>query len=183
MSSDDNVIAVRYARALFELASENKQHDSIKKDMVTLQSVLTESIELQKLLVSPVITREQAEKTMAAILTAIKAGDLTKKFFALLARERRLGLTSIMIQKYLTMLAESVGEITVEVTSATKLDIAELELMKKTLSKTTGKKVELQTKENPALIGGVQIRIGSQMLDNSIAGKLSRLRQALQKAA
>jgi len=183
MSSDENVIAVRYVRALFELSAEQNKHDSIKADMLALKSVLAESVLLQKLLVNPVITREQSEKIMEAVLAAVKAGDLTKKFFTVLARQRRLALTRIIADKYLAVLAESRGEVTAEVTSAVTLGAAQVQILSEALAKATGKKVNIHTHENPALIGGVQLRIGSQMLDNSIATKLTRLRQSLTKAA
>jgi F-type H+-transporting ATPase subunit delta len=183
MSSSVNLIATRYVRALFELAQDNKQHDSVKADMLMLKGVLSASADLRKLLSSPVVTRADAEKAIVAVLQAIKASELTKKFFTLLAHQRRLAITSIAIEKYLAMLAESRGELDVQVTSAEALDASQIKALTEALSRSTGKKVEIATRENPALIGGVQVRIGSRMLDNSIAGKLSRLRQALTKAA
>ena len=183
MSFNSNLIAVRYVSALFDLAEENKQHDNIKKDCLVIKEIVSKSAELQKFLVNPVITRMQAEKAIGALLDAIKASPLTRQFFSLLAKQRRLALTAVIIDKYLARLAESRNELPVQVISATTLDKKQIELLSSVLSKATGKKIELQLSENAELIGGLQIRIGSKMLDSSVSGKLARLRQSLKKAA
>lgn len=183
MSSDTNLIAERYVTAFFDLATDQRQHDNVKKDLLMLKEVLAKSAELQKLLVNPVITRKQSAEAIRAVLSAVGACDLTKKFFTLLANQRRLAATSVMIEKYLDMLAKSRGELVVQVTSASNLSKEQLATLSSALTKATKKKIELKLTQNPELIGGVQVRIGSQMLDNSISGKLSRLRIALAKAA
>lgn len=183
MSSDANLIAVRYVRALFDMATENKQHDNLKKDLTALKAVLAKSEELQKFLVSPIVSRAEAEKAINAVLASIKACDLTKMFFSLLARRRRLELTSIVIEKYLARLAEMRNELVVHVVSATSLGKKQVEFLSDVLAGVTKKKVEMKLAENSELIGGVQIRIGSKMIDNSVSTKLSRLRLAFTKAA
>ena len=183
MPSEMNLIATRYVRALFDLASEGKQHDNIKKDMLMLRALLVESAELRKFLVNPLVTRTNAEKMITALLAAAKASELTRKFFVTLARQRRLALVPVAIEKYLTQLAESRGELTVQVTSAKTLAEPQLQVLTSALSKSTGKKVTIDAKQDSSLIGGVMVRIGSKMFDNSIAGKFARLRIALSKAA
>lgn len=183
MSSQNRLIAARYVRALFELATEGKQHDNVKADMLMLKSIVEGSSEFQKLLTSPVISRKNAEKAVAKVLEATKTCELTRKFFSLLARNRRLSLTSFAIEEYLKLLAESRGELTVHVTSAQPLSADEMKTLSQSVAKSTGKKVEVKAQENPALLGGIQVRIGSKMLDNSVSGKLARLRQKLTEAA
>ena len=183
MSSDDRLIAARYVQALFDLAAESNQHDTVKKDMEMLKSVLTGSDEFQKLLSNPVMTREDSESAVSKVLDAIKASDLTRKFFALLARNRRLSISALAIDKYLEMLAESRGELAVQITTAQPLSAAELKTLTDSIAKSTGKKVNAQVRENPAILGGLQVRVGSKMLDNSVAGKLDRLKQKLESAA
>jgi F-type H+-transporting ATPase subunit delta len=183
MPSDDRLIAARYVKALFDLASEGNQHDAVKADMLMLKSIVEASSEFQKLLNNPVISRKNAEKAVAKVLEVTKTCELTRKFFALLARNRRLSLTPFAITEYLDRLAESRGELTVHVTSAQPLGKEEIGTITQSIAKSTGKKVDVKTKENPALLGGVQVRIGSKMLDNSVAGKLGRLKQLLTSAA
>jgi len=182
-SSDDTLIATRYARALFELAGEGKLHDSVKSDLQMLAKILRESDMMKSFITNPIVTRAQAAQGVEAVLAAAGACELTRKFFALLARERRLAATTSIIEKYLDLLAESRGEMTVQVTSAAPLAKAQIDAIRSALAHASGKKVEVHAGENPALIGGVQVKIGSRMLDNTIAGKLARLRMALTKAA
>ncbi len=177
------MIAARYVRALFDLATESKQHDAVKADMLVLKSILEISSEFQKLLTSPVISRKNAEMAVSKVLEAAKTSELTRKFFTLLARNRRLSLTPFAIDEYLMRLAESRGELTVQVTSAQALSEEEMQTLSQSVAKSTGKKVQVKTQQNPALLGGLQVRIGSKMLDNSIAGKLARLKQKLTEAA
>lgn len=181
--SDLNVIAARYVNALFSLSGEQKQHDAVKKDMLALQAAFVESEPLRKFLVNPVLDRKQSASAIVAVLDAMKASDLTKKFFALLAHERRLAIAPVAAQKFLEMLAESRNELSVELTSAKALDKAQVTAIADSLSKSTGKKVTVNTSENASLIGGLQVRVGSKLLDHSIAGKLARMRLALTKAA
>src|SRR5262249_39795055 len=147
-------IATRYVEALFQLSSEAKQHDAVKADMLMLKSIVGGSDEFQKLLMNPVIGRAQSEQAVAKVLTAINACDLTKKFFALLARNRRLRLTSIAIDKYLERLAIARGELTVQVTTAQPMSAEEMTTLTGAIAKSTGKKVTVKAQENPALIGG-----------------------------
>jgi F-type H+-transporting ATPase subunit delta len=183
MPSDANVIAERYVRAFFDLASEAKTHDAVKRDLLTIQTMIGESGELRSFLINPLITRKQAGQTINELLVRIKASDLTRKFFATLAAQRRLALTDSVIEKYLGLLATAKGELAVQVISAASLSKEQLRTLSEVLTKATGKKIELKTSENPALIGGVQVQIGSTLFDNSIAGKLARLTSALTKAA
>lgn len=183
MSSDDRLIATRYVEALFELASESGQHDAVKADMLVVKSILQASVELQKFLVSPIVSREESAAAMAKLLAAAHASELTRQFFALLARNRRLSLTPLAIDKYLERLAESRDELTVDVTTAQALSEEEMQVLTNAISASTRKKVSLRARENAALLGGLQVRIGSTMLDNSVAGKLARLKQSLTQAA
>ncbi len=183
MIFNSSVIARRYVSAFFALAEEQKKHENVKKDLLALQEVIAKSPELQKFLVNPVITRKQAKSAMSAVLDALKASDLTQQFFARVAGNRRLALTPLLIENYLEKLAASKGELTVQVISAAALEKGQADVLAKALAKATGKKIGMKLSENPELIGGIQVRIGSTMLDDSVSGKLVRLRQALTKAA
>lgn len=183
MSAETGLIAARYASALFELATEQKQQDQVKADLTQFRAVLAEGDRLTRLLTNPLMTRAEAEKAIAIVMEAMKAGELTRKFFVLLARERRLAVAPQAAEKFLALLAESRGELDVKVTSAEKLSGAQVKELEGSLSASTGKKVSVQASENPALLGGLQIRIGSKMLDHSVAGKLARMRLALTRAA
>ena len=183
MSSDIHLIAHRYVDALFDLAKSGKQLDKVKSDFITLEWVVTENHDFQKFLVSPIATVQQTEQVITKLLDAIKACELTRKFFNLLVHQRRLGATKVIIESYLQKLALSRGELTVHVTSATPLSETQSTEISDIIAKSTGKKVELRHSENKSLIGGIQVKVGTKIFDNSIAGKLARLKLALTKAA
>lgn len=183
MSSQLAPVANRYVDALFSLAGEQNQHDTVQKDMLILREVFAQSEMLQRFIVNPLIDRAQAEQAILALMDAVKAGELTRKFFVLLAHERRLEIAPLAIRKYLELLAESRNELGVAVTSAKALTPSQVAALTASLSQATGKKVTLNTQEDPALIGGVHIRVGSKLLDHSVAGRLQRMRVALTQAA
>lgn len=183
MASESNLIAVRYVRALFDLVQDEKQHDLIKADMLALKGAIENNSELKKFLHNPIVTRAESANVIAAVLTTLKANDLTKKFFALLASQRRLGVTLAIIDKYIAKLAEHRGELKVEIIYAGKLDNSQEKTISDAVAKATSKKVTTHLQEDSSLIGGLQIKIGDKILDSSIKGKLSRLRSSLAKTA
>ena len=183
MASESNLIAVRYVRALFDLVKDDKQHDLIKQDMLTLKLAIESSFALQKFLHNPIVTREESAKAIAEVLNSFKANDLTQKFFSLLAHQRRLAITLTIIEKYIALLAESRGELSVDIIYAGKLDDKQVKVISDAIANATSKKVTANLHQDASLIGGVQIKIGDKLLDNSVKGKLSRLRSALAKTA
>lgn len=183
MSSDDRLIATRYARALFDLAQEQNKQDEAKEDLLTIKSVLAESLVLGKFLENPVVTRVQAQQGIEAVLTALKTRPLVRRFFFLLARERRLSLAKVIIDAYLAFLAESRGELSVRVTSAQNLSESQLGHLIEALVKATGRKIDVHVNQDDALLGGLRVQIGSRMLDTSLASKLEQLKRTMAEAA
>lgn len=183
MSSDDRLIATRYVEALFAYAADHNEHDAVKADMKVLKSMLAGSAEFRRFLTNPIIGREDSAKAMAKVLDALKACDVTRRFFTILSNNRRLDIAPLAIDGYLERLAASRGELTVQVTSAEALSEDALKVITDAIAKATGKKVEAETREDPSLIGGLKVRVGSSLLDTSISGKLARLKQNLSKAA
>lgn len=183
MASDINLIAHRYVTALFDLAKSARQLDKVKSDFITLEWVLTENRALQKFLINPVISDKQTALVVNRILETIKCCELTHKFLALLVHHKRLSIIRPVIDQYLQKLSESRNELKVQVVSAVTLSSEQTSAMSEVLAKATGKKIELRLLEDKSLIGGLQVKIGSKIFDNSISGKLSRLRIALAKAA
>jgi len=179
MSKGANLVAMRYVDALFELAEQGNLHDKVKADLLNFAASVKENTGLDKILHNPLISRGDSEKIIGDVLAKIKVCDLTTKFFALLARQRRLDISLVIVEKYLEKLAKRNGELTARVTSASALNKQQIEEISKTLSDSTGKKVALELSEDAALIGGLKIQIGSKVLDNSIASKLARMKDSL----
>ncbi len=185
MATEDSVVtglSGRYARALYELADESKQLDTVADDLRSLSAALAESEELRRLVKSPILSRDEQGKAMAAIMEAMKAGDLTRRTVALLAQQRRLFGLEDIISDYLRLLAAHRGETTAEVTSARALTDDELSRLQATLKEIVGRDVAVETRVDPGLLGGLVVRIGSRMLDSSIRTKLQRLELAMKGA-
>lgn len=182
-STESRVIAKRYVRALFDLASEQNALPAVEKDFLQFQNLLGVSSELNKFLRNPVISRDKSAQAMETLLKQFKASDITRRFFALLAANRRLPVIGDVIELFMQELAASRDELLAEVTSARALSKTELSALEGSLKKSTGKVVRLRTRERPEILGGLQLRIGGRMIDQSVHGQLERLRGMLKTRA
>ncbi|WP_029011040.1 F0F1 ATP synthase subunit delta [Azospirillum halopraeferens] len=172
-------LATRYSTALFELADESKALDQVASDLTNLKQILAESADLRRLVQSPVISRADQGRAMAAVLDRAGVSDLTKRFVGLVAKSRRLFALSGMIDGYLAELARRRGETTAQVTSARPLSDAQVQAVTDALRKTAGAKVAVNVTVDPALIGGMIVRFGSRMVDTSVRTKLDKLQLAM----
>ena len=182
MSSDvigASGLAGRYATALFELAEVDKQLDQVAEDLATLQAMLEGSDDLTRLIRSPVISRDDQSKGMAAVLESAEASGLTKNFVGLVASNRRLFALPGMIKAFQALLADRRGETTAEVVSAKELSDKQLEALAESLKKATGSNVSIDAKVDEGVLGGLIVKVGSLMVDSSLRTKLTQLRFAM----
>ena len=135
--------------------------------------------DLQRLIGSPVFSREQQSKAMATILDRAEVGDLTRRFVLVVADNRRLFALPQMIEAYLAELARRRGEITAQVTAARALSDEQQRSLTDALRKSVGGKVQIDVEVDPALIGGLVVKIGSRMVDSSLRTKLQKLQLAM----
>lgn len=175
-------IAERYVKALYDIASEANARDAVEKDLGVIATLITESDEFAAILVNPLLSRDQQARALEPLLAAIKAHDITRRFMAVLAAQKRLPILADVAKLYVECVSAARGEIKAEAISAHALSLKDVAIITERLSKAYGKKVTLETSENPELLGGVVIRIGSQQLDASFAGKLNRLKNKLKAA-
>jgi F-type H+-transporting ATPase subunit delta len=176
-------LAGRYATALFELARERDVLDATASDLGSLKAMLDESDALRRLVLSPVVAREDQGRAMAALVERAGLGELTGNFVGLLAGNRRLfGLTD-MIAAYETLLAAHRGEVTAEVISARPLSEAQAAAVAAALKSVVGSDVRLTASVDESLLGGLVVKLGSQMVDASLKAKLQSLELAMKGAA
>lgn len=178
-SKDAGGVAGRYASALYELADSAKVLDVVADDLRSLRSMLDESDDLACLVVSQVLTRDAQVAAVTALAEKAGFNALTVKFVGLLARNRRLGALRSTAAAFFSQLAARRGEVTAEVASAQDMKPEHLDAVSKVLSESLGSKVALETRVDPALIGGMIVRIGSKMIDSSLATKLQKLRLSM----
>lgn len=173
------VIAERYAAALFDLADSQGALDQVAGDLKTLNAMIRASADLGRLLDSPVLSRADQGKAIAALAQAAGFSTLTRNFLGLAAQNRRLFALPGMIGAYLARLAARRGEIAASVASAAALTPAQLDALTTTLKTTFGASVELDVKVDPSLLGGLVVKVGSRMVDSSLKTKLQHLKLAM----
>ena len=177
--SGSNAIARRYAAALFDLAGDRKVLDAVAADLNALKAALQASDDLRRLVASPMISRADQAKAVDALAVRAKAHDLTRNFLGLLARNRRLGALNATINGFLAKLAEARGEETAEVTTAKPLSDAQRAMVTASLKQAVGRAVTVTETVDPAILGGLIVKVGSRMVDGSLKSKLQRLERAM----
>ncbi len=182
MAADDAIVegmAGRYAAALFDLAKDAKQVPDVEAGLTKFQKMLDESEDLRRLVRSPVISSDDQAKALGVILDKAGVGGLAANFFKLIAGNRRLFAAADMIKGFKALAAQTRGEVTAEVTSATALNDAQVAELKKSLKDSVGKDVTLNTRVDPSLLGGLVVKVGSRMVDSSLKTKLQNLKAVL----
>jgi F-type H+-transporting ATPase subunit delta len=169
-------LAARYASALYDLADEQGALDAVAADLKALQALIADSDDFRRFIKSPVMSRADQGKGIAAIGGRAGLKSLTMKFLGLVAANRRLFALPGMIKGFLSILAQRCGELTAEVVSATKLSDAQTASLIATLKQSAGRTVALTAKVDPSILGGLIVRLGSRMIDSSIKSKLQRLK-------
>jgi len=175
-------LAERYALALFDLADERHALDEVAGDLRELRAMVLASPDFSRLLRSPVLSRDEQGKAIAAIGEQAGLSQLTRDFLGVVARNRRLFEIPGMITAYLAQLAERRGEVTAEVTVAQPLDETRMAALNEQLRRAVGARVTVDVKVNPALLGGMIVKVGSRMVDASLNSRLQRLRLAMRSA-
>jgi F-type H+-transporting ATPase subunit delta len=176
-------LAERYAAALFELAEERHALDQAANDLRQLRAMLAESPDLVRLVRSPILSRAEQGKAIEAVAARAGLAPLLRDFLGVVARNRRLFALPAMIEQYLAKLAERHGEVAAAVTTAQPLSEAQAAALSEQLRRSVGRRVSLEVKVDPALLGGMIVTIGSRMVDSSIRSKLRRLQFAMKGAA
>jgi F-type H+-transporting ATPase subunit delta len=176
-------MAGRYATALFELALDNKAVDSVKKDLDQFDALIAGSADLNRLVRSPVFGADEQLKALSAVLTKASITGLAANFLRVITTNRRLFAVRDMIRGYRSLVARHKGEVTAQVTIAEKLSDKNLDALKSALKSVTGgKDIDLDVKIEPAIIGGLIVKVGSRMVDSSLRTKLNSIKLAMKEA-
>jgi F-type H+-transporting ATPase subunit delta len=169
----------RYATALFELAQEAKSVDQVGADLASFQALLDESNDLKRLVRSPVFSAEDQISALEALCAKAGITSFALNFIKLTAQNRRLFVLADMIKAYQTLVAQAKGEISAEVISADKLSPKHLADLKAAIKASVGRDVQLSTRVDSAILGGLVVKVGSRMVDNSLKTKLQNLKIAM----
>ncbi|HSF93260.1 MAG TPA: F0F1 ATP synthase subunit delta [Paracoccaceae bacterium] len=180
-SSLSSRISGRYATAVFELASEANTIPAVEADLAALSAALDVSAELRDLISSPIYSRDEQAGAMAAVSKKMGLGPVVTNTLALLASKRRLFILPQLIVGVQELAAKARGEVTAEVISAVALSDDQRNKLAETLKATVGKDVAINVNVDESIIGGLIVKMGSKMIDNSIASKLANLQNAMKE--
>ena len=175
-------VAGRYASALFELARDEGQIDSVGKDLDGFASLLDESADLRRLIKSPVVPADEQDKAIDAVLKKANIGGLAGNLIRFATANRRLFVVPQMIRAYRSLVAEHKGIVSAEVRLAETPSTQQLDTIKAAIREMAGSDVDVDVKIDPALIGGLIVKIGSRMVDASLKTKLNSIRIAMKEA-
>jgi F-type H+-transporting ATPase subunit delta len=176
-------MAGRYATALFDLARDERALDAVKTDLDAFETLLNDNPDLLRLVRSPVFSATEQTNALHAVLDKAGIGGLAANFLLFVAKKRRLFFVRQMIRAFKALLARHRGEVSAEVTVAEPLAEKHLAALKDALKSITGgKEVDLDVNVDPAIIGGLVVKVGSRMVDSSLRTKLNSIKFAMKEA-
>jgi len=176
-------MAGRYAGALFELALEEKATDAVRQELDQFDALIAESPDLNRLVRSPVFGADEQLKALNAILAKAGVSGITANFLRVITTNRRLFAVRDMIRAYRALVAKNKGEVVAQVTVAEPLSDQNKEALKGALKSVTGgKDIDMDVTIDPAIIGGLVVKVGSRMVDTSLRTKLNSIKIAMKEA-
>ncbi|MEM6539183.1 MAG: F0F1 ATP synthase subunit delta [Pseudomonadota bacterium] len=174
-------VAGRYASALFDLAKTAGSTDSVATNLGALSGLIAESADLKQMIESPILSADDQGKAISAVLEKAGADALTSNFVKLTAKNRRLFALPAMIKAFLALVAEDKGEVTAEVTAAHPLSDEQTKDLQATIKAAVGQDVSVTTDIDPAILGGLIVKIGSKMIDASVKTRLNSMKFAMKE--
>ena len=174
-------VAGRYATALFEIAKESNALEAVENDSAALLQAISDSADFRELLSSPMLSRDEQAGGVAAIANAMDLSSEMSKTLGLMAQNRRLFVLDDMLGQLRSLIAAERGEMTAEVVSALPLSDAQRSELAAKLKANVGRDIKIDARVDESLIGGLLVKVGSQMVDTSIRSKLAKLQNVMKE--
>ncbi|TBN46822.1 F0F1 ATP synthase subunit delta [Paracoccus sediminis] len=174
-------IAGRYAQAVFDIVRDDGGLDDLARQTDDLGAALSDSADLRSLISSPLYTRDDQARAIAALARKMGFSTVLANTLQLMARNRRLFVLPQLVRQLQALIADERGEVTADVTSAVALTDEQQARLRDTLAQKSGKNVKLNTRVDDSLIGGMIVKLGSQMIDSSVRSKLASLQNAMKE--
>ena len=175
-------VGARYAQALFDLALETRRLDAVHSDLASLKTAWIASADLRRLATSPILSSEDQQKGLVAIAEAAKFDGTTKNFLGLLAHNGRARDLGGVITGFETLYARHTGVVAAEVVSARALTASQTKAIEAALATALGKVPQMTARVDPAILGGLKVKVGSKLFDASLKTKLDQMKFALKRA-
>ncbi len=178
-----SVVALRYAHAFASVvASQNLDAEAAQQQLRDFCGTFQGSRELREVLMDPAIARDQKLKVLDAIAGKIGMYPQVRNFVAVIMEHDRLGDLGVILDEYHTVADDKAGLSEAEVVSARALTEEDRNALEAQVSRLAGGRVRATYREDPTLLGGAVVRIGSTVYDGSIRAQLEQLKQRLASA-
>jgi F-type H+-transporting ATPase subunit delta len=168
-----------YARAIMDVAGSPQAASALRGELMGFESALRKSPELRELFANPAIDLASKQNVARTIASKLKAGDQAKKIVEVLVSNHRINDLGAILEAVSAYVNTALGVAVAEVRSAKSLSPDEMQRLADVLSKKVGKAVELDVRTDPKLLGGIIVKIGSEIWDASVAGKINKFRESL----
>ena len=175
-------MGARYAQALYELAEQGGSVANVETDLTGLAQMRAESLDFRRLLDSPTIGADDKAKGLLAIADAAQVSPLTRKFLGLLGANGRVAALLAVASAYKRIAADKRGAIAAEVVTAVPLTDVQRDGVAAALRQAIGRDPEITTRVDPAILGGLRVKVGSRLFDASLKTRLDQMRFALRRA-
>jgi F-type H+-transporting ATPase subunit delta len=181
-SSSSSLGAQRYAAAVFDLALDTGEVDAVDNGLKALAQLIDGDQKLSRALKSPLHKSEEKAAVLAAIGEKLKLPELARRFVGVTAMNRRAGELPAMARAFADLAARHRGSSRVVARVAHSISDDQVRQLESAVSKSLGKNVTIDVEVDPALIGGLQLKMGSRLVDASIRTKLNALTNLMKGA-
>jgi F-type H+-transporting ATPase subunit delta len=171
--------AARYARALFDVSLQEKNPVEVSRGLENFVVLVQGHADLERVLTTPAVPPAQKVALIDALVVRLDVPPVVARLLRLLATRDRLVLLPDLSQLYRARLLDHQGVVRAEVTSAVPLPADRVEKLRAGLADATGRDVQIETRVDPSILGGVVTRVGSLVFDGSVTRQLARLQERL----
>ena len=177
-----DLVSDRYASALYDLAAEKKLVDLVVEDLSNLKNILKDNKELSLVVKSPLITSNDKLNIFESLLKKINANELTSTFLKVIEKNKRFSSLTSIISQFMNINSQKRGDVLADITSADELNDDQKNNITNQLKSILGDKLSLSFDVDKSIMGGLIVKVGSKMIDTSLANKINKLRIAMKGA-
>ena len=177
-----DLVSDRYASALYDLAAEKKLVDPVVEDLSNLKNILKDNKELSLVVKSPLITSIDKLNIFESLLKKINANELTSTFLKVIEKNKRFSNLASIITQFMNINSQKRGDVLADITSAGELNDDQKNNITNQLKSILGDKLSLSFDVDKNIMGGLIVKVGSKMIDTSLANKINKLKIAMKGA-
>ena len=177
-----DLVSDRYASALYDLAAEKKLVDDVLGDLSNLKNILKDNKELSLVVKSPLITSIDKLNIFESLLKKINANELTSTFIKVIEKNKRFSNLASIITQFMNINSQKRGDVLADITSADELNDDQKNNITNQLKSILGDKLSLSFDVDKNIMGGLIVKVGSKMIDTSLANKINKLKIAMKGA-